>query len=128
MAEIGTLVTNIFQDKLEKLEKLYIFEDRTQVLNFIDQHPFLVPVLLEAPAKIGEYFQYKHLRLKLEIDPEVKDWNELFLIIVPNFQRTEITDQELEQTLDKLRQLDNGWWDKVAPRIENKLEIDIGFS
>ena len=41
----------ISQSDIEALEQLYTFRGRSEILEFMTQHPFLVPVLLEAPEK-----------------------------------------------------------------------------
>ena len=46
----------ISQADIELLEQLYTWRGRTEILQFVDQYPFLVPVLLEAPQKIRQYF------------------------------------------------------------------------
>lgn len=47
---------SIPQADIEALEQLYTFRGRTEVLQFLEQYPFLVSVLLEAPEKIRHYF------------------------------------------------------------------------
>lgn len=67
---------------MEALEQLYTFRGRTEVLQFLNQYPFLVPVLLEAPDKIRHYFPDSQLFLEVDRDPEIIDWMMLVLSIL----------------------------------------------
>ncbi|MBD6615148.1 hypothetical protein FNW02_04600 [Komarekiella sp. 'clone 1'] len=67
---------------IETLEQFYTYRERTKVLEFLDKHPFLVPVLLEAPKKIRHYFPNSQLFLEVFIDPESINWVQLILSIL----------------------------------------------
>ncbi len=67
---------------LATLEQLYSFRGRTEVLQFLDHYPFLIPVLLEAPEKIRRYFPDSHLFLEVVPDPEIIDYVQLVLSIL----------------------------------------------
>ena len=56
----------------KKIEQLYTFKDREQgeILQFIRKYSFLVPLLLEAPQKIYQFFPNAPLTLTVHIDPE----------------------------------------------------------
>ena len=92
----------ISQADIEALEQLYTFRGRTEILEFLTQHPFLVPVLLEAPEKIHQYFPDSQLFLEVIPDPEIIDYVLLVLSILINLDPND--------AVDRLHQLDKDWW------------------
>lgn len=94
-------VISIPQADIEALEQFYTFRGRTEILQFLDRHPFLVPVLLEAPQKIRHYFPDSGLFLEVEQDPEVIDWMMLVLSILIRL--------DPDDAVDRLNQLDWNW-------------------
>lgn len=95
------IAISIPQADIELLEQLYTFRGRTEVLQFLDQYPFLVRVLLEAPEKIRQYFPDSRLFLEVEQDPEAIDWIMLVLSILMNLDPND--------AVDRLNQLDWNW-------------------
>jgi len=72
---------SVFQKapKPEALEKLYTYRRPMEVKGFIKAYPFLVPLLVEAHDKIGEYFgPQSEVVLEVVTDPEADDERELF--------------------------------------------------
>ncbi len=86
---------------IETLEQFYTFRERTEVLEFLDKHPFLVPVLLEAPEKIRHYFPDSQLFLEVFIDPESIDWVQLILSILMKL--------DPHEAVARLNKLDCDW-------------------
>lgn len=85
-----------------------------EVLQFIEGHPYLLPLLHEAPQHIFSIFgKDAELALKLHKDPE-EAYDELFVVI-----RTKRTDAvELLEKLDK-------WFLRVAKDVDNKLNFTV---
>lgn len=96
------IVIGILQADIEALEHLYTFRGRTEILQFLDKYPFLVPVLLEAPEKIRNCFPESKLFLEVVPDAEVVDWVLLVLSILMKL--------EPDDAVDKLNQMDMEWW------------------
>ncbi|WP_250125351.1 hypothetical protein [Chroococcidiopsis sp. CCMEE 29] len=92
---------SIPQAEVESLEQFYTFRGRNEVLQFLDRHPFLVPVLLEAPEKIRHYFPDSQLFLEVERDPEIIDYVKLVLSILMKLDPNE--------AVARLNQLDWNW-------------------
>ena len=69
------------QTDVAALEKMYALRGRYGVLGFIEQYPFLMPTLLEAPARIKSYFPYSRLILEVFVDAEIAGWVQLVLHI-----------------------------------------------
>lgn len=110
---------SIDRTEIEQIEKLYILRERSDVLKFLDNHPFLVPVLLQAPEKISDYFPGDPIFLEVVIDPELisPDDDTMFIIIASNI--------DPDESLDRLWQLDENWWLKASRLSQNKLEINV---
>lgn len=85
-----------------------------EVLQFIERHPCLAPLLLEAPQQIFSIFgKDAELTLELHKDPE-EAYDELFVVI-----KTKRTDAvELLEKLDK-------WFLQIAKDVDNKLNFTV---
>ena len=85
-----------------------------EVLQFIGLHPYLLPLLSEAPEHIYSIFRRDvELVLELHKDPE-EAYDELFVVI-----KTKRTDAvELLEKLDK-------WFLRIAKDVYNKLNFTV---
>ncbi|MEG4530168.1 hypothetical protein [Microcoleus sp. D2_18a_D3] len=92
----------ISQSDIETLEKSYIFRDKTEVIEFINQYPFLLPVLLEAPVQISNYFPEQKLLLQVINDPEIPNYVHLVLSII-------LTDLDPDEAMDREDELRKNW-------------------
>lgn len=93
---------SISEVDVKTLEQLYTFRERTEVLAFLNKYPFLVPVLLEAPAKIEQYFPNSQLFLEVVPDAEIAEWVLLVLSILMNLDPND--------AVNRLNQMDMNWW------------------
>jgi hypothetical protein len=103
---------NISPVDIESLEQLYRLRERSQVLEFINKHPFLLPVLLEAPAEIRQYFPDSQLFLEVVPDAEIPDWVHLVLSILMTL--------EPNDAVARLNQLDNDWSRSLPYQVHQK--------
>ena len=110
---------SIDRTEIEQIEKLYILRNRSEVLKFIEQSPFLIPVLLEAPDKIRDYFPGDSLILDIAIDPESSsiDDDKLVLLIA--------TDIDADESVDRLWELDKAWWLNASRRSQHKMFTNL---
>ena len=108
----NTAIT-ISQTDIELLEQLYTFREQIEVLEFLDKHPFLIPVLLEAPEKIRQYFPDSQLFLEVVPDVEIIDLVLLILSIRINLDPND--------AVDRLNQLDWNWG------LHNSFEVRSNF-
>ena len=92
----------ISQLDIETLEKSYIFRDKTEVIDFINQYPFLLPVVLEAPVQISNYFSEQKLLLQVINDPEIPNYVHLVLSII-------LTDLDPDEAMDREDELRKNW-------------------
>jgi hypothetical protein len=116
----GMFSTALEQEQLiGRLAKLYTFNDYVSVANFLRGNTFLLNVLLEAHDKIQTYFGL-HTNVVLEVftDHEAENDQELFALIQANLS--------IEEELDALDKLYEGWWLDALPAAKCKLTIDVG--
>jgi hypothetical protein len=92
----------ISESDIESLEKSYIFRDKTEVIEFIKKYPFLLPVVLEAPAEISPYFPEQKLLLQVINDPEIPNYIHLVLSII-------LTDLDPDQAMEREDELRKNW-------------------
>jgi hypothetical protein len=114
-AQTDTLPTvGLSQADSDRLKQFYTFRDPERVVRFLEKHPFLVPLLLEAviDPKIKHYFPGDELLLEAVIDLEAAS------LIVTNI--------EPEESVEKLWELDKNWRLKASGKSRNKLEISLG--
>ncbi|NEP42081.1 MAG: hypothetical protein F6K35_23805 [Okeania sp. SIO2H7] len=119
--QTGTIPTLGFSEAdSDRLKQFYTFRDSKRVVQFLEKHPFLLPLLLEAPKQINTFFPGDELFLEVAIDPEAAspEDNELFLLIVTNI--------DPEEAVEKLWEFDDKWWLKASDKSRNKLEISLG--
>ena len=116
-AGADTVVPNF---TIQTLEQQYIFRDRAEVIGFLENHSFLIPLLLEAYSRIGLYFpEYPEVILEVVTDPEVPDDNQLVASIKTNLSPNE--------ALEKLDSFDSKWWLQSMDRARGELCINVEF-
>jgi hypothetical protein len=118
--DTGVSTVRTFDFETRPLERLYTFRRRAEVSRFIERHPFLVPVLVEAYSKIENYFgPYPQVFLEVVNDLEVQGLVELFGYIV-----TRLTPEEAGK---RLRRFDQDWFLNQLPQIKGLLNFDVEF-
>lgn len=100
---------------VESLEKLYTFRVKTEVLDYLEKYPFLIPLLLEVHPHIRQHFPDSPLFLQYVPDPEIDD-PQLVVYIVTNL--------DPEEALDRL-DIFHDWWVKVPNRGQDKMYISL---
>lgn len=108
-----TKLKSVSAADIEALEKLYNFREKTEIVEFLEIYQFLIPVLLEAPDKISNYFPDAELFLECVSDPEVVGEAMLELAICMNL--------EPDEAVDKLNQFQDDWWLDLSDRIRESL-------
>ena len=116
-AGADTVVPNF---TIQTLEQQYIFKDRDEVIGFLDNHPFLVSLLLQAYNKIEKYFpEYPQVILEVVTDPEVPDDSQLVASIKTNLSP--------DKALERLDSFDSEWWLQSMDRARGELCISVEF-
>ncbi len=98
----------------KRIEALYQIRG-DDVFAFIEQHPFLVPILLEAPAQIKPYFPESPLALEMFIDPEGIGVRSL-LIVIP-------TRLDVDTAFEKFNQIHDDLWFQRWDETQHKLDL-----
>src|SRR5712692_4106771 len=80
-----------------EIQRLYTVKDEAEVLAFLQDHPTLVPLLLEAAPQLQKYFPGARLSVERIADPE-EPIEQLFV--------SATTELPLDQALERLRQFD----------------------
>lgn len=102
------------------VEPRYDFRRPPEVSSFLQAHPFLLPLLVEAHEKVTEYFEPSTKPILEAItDPEAEDSQELFVLIP--------THDTPEEALSRLDRLDQEWWLDVLPQARGKMTIDVEY-
>ncbi len=84
----------------EQVAQWYTLDGQRQAAAFLDAHPTLTPMLLEAYPVLVRHFPQGKMALRVTHDPEGWDWSELVAAINPGcepseaFQRYEAFKQE----------------------------------
>ncbi len=94
------------------LEKFYIFDNRNEIINFLHENQFLIPILREGIIQTKKVFGDFPLHLELHTDPE-EGWDELFIVI-----RTTLSPEE---AVAKESQLFDKWYDNIIDQVGTKL-------
>lgn len=107
---------------VESLLQNYAFRDdleQIEIIHFIYEKWFLVPILEECPAQSSAIFgKNTNLVLELFSDPEEEaESTELFIVIRP--------DLSLDESLEKFDQLLAGWFNTVQHETKGLLNITI---
>lgn len=107
--------------KLAQLRNLYSLRDESTVETFLQEHTYLIGLLLEAYWYIEAYFgSFPRVFLEVVIDPEATDDCQLVAYIS--------TTLPPDEALDKLQQLDEDWWLDAMDSSKGKLCIDLEFN
>jgi len=116
--QTGEATTILTREQIDSLERLYALRKREEVVDFLSDHPFLVPLLQDADGQIETYFgSYSQLILEVVTDPEAVEDRELVLFI-----QTELPPAE---ALDSLHRLDRHWWLEASRVSRGKLCIHV---
>lgn len=114
----STILVPLYQ--VRSLEQIYTFRRPEEVSWFLQVHPFLVPLLVEAYGKIATCFgPYPEVALEVVTDPEAVDDRQLVAFI-----RTDLHPAKALASLDRL---DKGWWLEAAHRSRGKLCIHLEY-
>jgi hypothetical protein len=101
------------------IDKLYILRDANEVTGFLEENPFLIPLLQEAYIQLKEYFPNSDFVLEVVTDPEIMGQKDLVASIV--------VEQDVEDASQALDRLDEKWWLKNRKRANGKLCIMLEF-
>jgi hypothetical protein len=105
--------------EVQSLEHVYTFRKSSEVSYFLEEHPFLTPLLREAYSHIRKYFPSSTLFLEVVADPEARDEEQLVVFVAVN--------QDPDEASKALDQFDKDWWLDALERARDKLTITLEF-
>ncbi|MDP2935423.1 MAG: hypothetical protein Q8O86_02915 [Dehalococcoidia bacterium] len=107
--------------EIASLEQMYVFRRPEEVIEFLEDHPFLVALLFDAHPQIVKHFGPRpDAVLEVVVDPEAMADRELFALI-----RTHLPPRD---ALSRLERLDEEWWIEALERAQGALCIDLEFA
>ena len=104
----------------QRLNQLFLFQDRESVLHLLRAEPLLLPVLLEAAEQIEEHFGPVGVVLRVSTEPEGDAEPRLIAGIFTNLDPV--------QALERLDRFDASWWLDAAQRAGDKLCITLEYA
>lgn len=113
-------ISNVGRPETASLEDIFVFRRARNVTEFLEEHPYLCPLLFEAYDRIQEHFGPRpQVTLEVVTDPEATDDRMLYAFIATRLPP--------EEALEKLDQFDEEWWLTALARTQGMLCIDIEF-
>jgi hypothetical protein len=103
-----------------RLETMYEFRDREEIINYLNKHAFLLDILEEAPAKIHTVFPAAPLALEYIHDFENVANSRLSLYIKSSY--------DVEDALNHMETLQTSWWFKVLRNLPVLQRADLNLS
>jgi hypothetical protein len=104
------------EDEPTLLDQIHVLKDKPGVLAFLKEHSYLLPLVTEASAILGEYFVHPTLSIEIHSDPELAR-SQLVLSIG--------TSLEIDQALRQLERFRQDWWLDQLGRTKGNLIIDV---
>lgn len=105
------------------LDQNYFYKgkkEKKEVYRFIQEQPVLLPLLLEVPKRVKQYFgALTEVWLEVVSDPEYPNNNQLIAFIT--------TELEPEKAVEKLNQMDEEWWLEVSDNGLGQLEFLLRY-
>ena len=113
------MTTALAPADLIQIEQYYQLPRRGEVIQWLEQYPVLVPLLLEARDKLWEHFGDAVVSLEVVIDPEMIGYAQLIAFIIPKAAP--------DEALDQLERFDDAWWLDNGEQGQDKLEFIVTY-
>ena len=116
---IGASLIQVSPPILQLLEQFYTFENRGEILGFLELHPETVHLLLDAYSQIKRQFPHSPLYLDVVIDPDWNNGPEILLTIVPTCSPGE--------AIEKFKRFIDEWWGMQSVRSDGKVGVVLEY-
>jgi|GEM_PF-3902652 hypothetical protein len=111
-------VTRASREQIDLIERMYILQGREAIRSYLECHPHLISLLLEAWSMIPLYFSGMPIILRLVEDPEGYQPPQIGVyILVPN--------DNPDAALARLTAFDQEWWLDAMDRAFGDLFMTI---
>ena len=118
--DITPQATQLQQEDLEQLGRLYDMPDKEEVAEFLTSQPFLIPLLTRGYEELERVFGGSvDATLRVEWDPEVPGWAQLVAAVR--------TGREVDDALAALWRFDEQWFLDVIADTQGALLFDVEF-
>lgn len=97
---------------LSMIEEIFFIDSEKEVVLFLRNNSFLIPIILNAAIEIKRTFD---IPFSLKLDYEGID-DKLYLLIVC---------ADYDNSFDSLKRLDNNWWLQHVGKAKGKMNIDL---
>ena len=119
-ADVGSSDALAFATRAYPFDGLYVIREPVRVQTFLESHPFLSAVLLDAYLQIKCIFGHESVHaLQVVSDPEAPGDDRLFVLIGTHLPAGD--------AVSALARLDETWWLGAIDRAESALSIDVEF-
>ena len=116
----GTSVVVLSSFEVELIESLFMVRDKRNVLiSFLEAHPFMTTLLIEAYKHMRQYFSRNTIFLQVVTDPEEQGAEQLVASIA--------VDTNPDEALDILVTFDKTWWLTAQRQTQGALCITLEF-
>lgn len=102
-----------------ELEKVYFFKEKSQVIRFLNENSYLIPLLFDTAKVIEQYFPDYKPKLRYPVDQEVIDSTRLYIDIPTKYSPKE--------ALDKLDKFEDNWWLENEYKGKGNLTLNVEF-
>lgn len=106
-------------DGFSELDKVYLFREPDQILNFLILNPYLTPLLGETADALKQYFPDVRFALRRYVDPEISGYTRLVIEIPTKYSPKE--------TLDRLDKFEDEWWIENEHKSKGNLTVNVEF-
>jgi hypothetical protein len=117
--KLSIMVTSPFEEELALLEQKYIVKDKTEIRQFLRDHPYLVQLLLDTHREIKAYFPNSEVFLDMSIEPEEADDKE-------NLIGSIATDLPSDEALETLEKFYDNWWWQASKKADGRVAFGLG--
>lgn len=115
----STMMQTKTADAAFSIESLYSLKEKTAVIQFLGEHSFLIPLLLEAHEEIDVYFPNTEFSLEVIADPEAEGDYQLLASVSTNLSA--------EDAYRRLKEFDRAWWLDELGRSQGLLCISVNL-
>ncbi len=114
------MASSLNAERLRHIEKDFLFRQPEKVQAFLQDHPQLIEIVLEAALHIERHFGLDtQVELAVSVDPEIEDMEELFAYVC--------TSLPVDEALARLDRLDEEWFLDQLERVDDLFNIDLRF-
>jgi hypothetical protein len=118
LMQYGVLRDIVRSTRLHRLEEMYSFCDAAAVRDFLQTHPHLIEVILEAyPYLVKHFGPNPQVMLEVVRDPEAERLEQLFAYI--------LTSLDADEALARLDRLDEEWFLDQSDRVGDLFNFNL---